>query len=45
MANAKGVGKALSAPPLNKAILEPRKIKTKRIKKPLNGGKQCLELK
>jgi hypothetical protein len=35
----KGGVKALTSPPLNKAILEPKKIKSKRLKKPLSGGK------
>jgi hypothetical protein len=37
----KGAVKAMTAPPLNKAILEPKntKQKHKRLKKPLSGGK------
>ena len=36
----RGEVKALTSPPLNKAILEPRNKKSnKRLKKPLSGGK------
>jgi hypothetical protein len=40
----RGESKALDSPPLNRAILEPKKKKSRR-RKPLKGGKLWLELK
>ena len=40
----KVMGRALARPPLHKAILEPKEIKSKR-RKPKHGGAICLEQK